>query len=129
MATGLALNDEGLVAVGVDGDVGAVDSEAAVWASRDGLSWERIRNAGLTREGGEGFQGMLSVASGSSRFVAVGASGLETQRSADTSTDLSGGSSFDRNGHLLAEAAFPLVDFDAAVWTSADGRVWDACPP
>ncbi len=128
VATGLASNDEGLVAVGVDGDVGAVDAEAGVWVSRDGLSWERIRNAGLTRANGDGVQGMLSVAFGSSRFVAVGASGLETQRSADPSADPSAGSSFDKNGHLLAEAAFPRVDFDAAVWTSADGRVWTPVP-
>ena len=33
MATGLALNDEGLVAVGVD-RLGAMEGEAAVWASR-----------------------------------------------------------------------------------------------
>jgi len=86
----------GLVAVGRGEATG--DSDAAVWTSVDGLTWERIPNEGSVFGGAPGYQDMVAVVAGGPGLVAVG------------SDRLGGG------------------DSDAAVWISADGFTWVRVP-
>ncbi|MBM3694720.1 MAG: hypothetical protein FJW79_02115 [Actinobacteria bacterium] len=87
----------GLVAVGWDESGG--DGDAAVWTSRDGLSWSRLPHD-ESIFGGPGRQVVYSVVVGGPGLVAVG-------------SDCSGGD---------------WGDCDAAVWTSRDGLIWSRVP-
>lgn len=67
---GVTAGGRGLVAVGVIG-AGFGGSDAAVWSSKDGLSWKNIPDSGLVF-GFEGNQAMAGVAAGGPGLVAVG---------------------------------------------------------
>ncbi len=71
-----------------------VSSDAAVWISQDGTTWERV---GLEDPdlGGEGVQAMKAITVYGDSFTAVG-----------------------------VRASPGLVDVDGAIWTSNDGRIW-----
>ena len=68
----VAKGGPGLVAVGYDGS--AVDADAAVWTSADGLRWRRVPHDEAVF-GGADVQRMSSVAKGGPGLVAVGYDG------------------------------------------------------
>jgi hypothetical protein len=114
MMLGVTTGGLGLVAVGTDGYSYRSDDErftevpdefaadAAVWTSRDGLTWSRVPHDEAIF-GGVGEQRMVSVTAGGPGLVAVG-SVTGKQR---------GGPSHEK---------------DAAVWTSPDGFTWSRVP-
>jgi len=90
----------GLVAVG-SVDEGEEQSSAAVWTSRDGVTWARVPHDEKVF-GGVGSQGISSVTLGGPGLVAVGAE--------EPNTDVAMGG------------------LRAAVWTSPDGVTWSRVP-
>jgi len=92
----------GYVAVGIDfsGD----GPDAAVWTSVDGVAWSRVPHDESVF-GGTLSQEMNSVTVGGPGLVAVGWDG----------------------GHDHVDGG-GIEDFDAAVWTSADGLTWSRVP-
>ncbi len=137
----------GLVAVGYETSAG--DDDAAVWTSADGLAWSRVPHDEAIF-GGSGSQFLTSLAAGGPGLAAVGAdtSGGDHDAAVWTSVD---GSSWSRVPHDEAvfggpdyqvmeavSAAGPGLiavgndgsggDWDAAVWTSADGLIWSRVP-
>lgn len=143
VAVSIVEGGPGLVAVGRDGNNGALD--ATVWTSPNGIDWTRVPDdeAGF---GGPGSQAMFGVAAGESGLVAVGydASGGDADAAVWTSPD---GISWIRIDH--DESVFGGVDdqdmlsitaggpgfvavgddyasgeSDGAVWTSPDGVTW-----
>ena len=137
----------GLVAVGYDQSGGF--SDAAVWVSSDGLTWDRVPHDESVF-GGAGVQEMWSVTSGGPGLVAVGLD--RAVRGADAAVWVSSdGLAWDRLPH--DQSAFGGADVqemwsvtsggpglvavgsdrtesgaDAAVWVSSDGLTWDRLP-
>ena len=98
----VAVGGPGLVAGGFSHVVEAEGIDAAVWASPDGRSWQRVDDDGVFGDdmsvfGAGSDQFVSGIAGGSVGVVAVGADGV-------------------------------LLDHDAAVWVSVDGLVWDRVP-
>ena len=154
LALGLASAGEGLVAVGTDGELEGNQSEGAVWLSKDGLNWERVRS-GLA---GPYSQFLNAVASGPSGLVAVGAVGLGSPLDLDAAVwtspdgtdwtrvphdeDVFGGEGESPYGGIPNQfmndvvsggPGFVAVGQDdlaegAAVWTSPDGLQWSRVP-
>lgn len=116
----------GFVAVGSDcgGRCGFQEGEeawdAAVWVSTDGISWQRIPHDEEVF-GGPGSQDILDVVEGGPGLVAVGiidhayygARRSPQEFRPDEFATIYG-----------LETRFERDDLDAAVWTSADGIVW-----
>jgi hypothetical protein len=144
---GVVASREGIVAVGSDGEA------AAVWTSEDGQEWAKAPHQPGAFSGG-GAQEMRSVAKHSKTLVAVGAREQGGDRKAAgwyLSTDgewqraivHSSGSRSDGTYEVMRDVAWindrlvavgtvrsgRQADFEAAVWTSADGRVWTQVPP
>ena len=137
----------GLVAVGTDCSHG--DRDAAVWVSADGLAWSRVPHDGATF-GGTDEQGMDSVAVGGPGLVAVGydfsggdwdavvwvsADGLAWSRVAHDEAALGGPDAQKMWGVVVGGPGVVAVgqdqsgeEWDAAVWTSADGLTWSRVP-
>jgi hypothetical protein len=109
----------GLVAVGSDGSATLGEqsgwqsesfgtSVAAVWTSKDGMTWERVPNDDSVFGSDSGLRiGMNSVVVGGPGLVAVGG----------PSWDSGGPPSHDPVGGVFVEA-------EASVWTSVDGITW-----
>ena len=89
------------VAGGPDGFVatGTADSEAAVWFSPDGTTWERVGDGAFADPAD---LRLGSVAATSAGYVVVGG-----------------------NGQCLSSSC---PDQDVAIWSSADGRSWSRVP-
>lgn len=150
----------GLVAVGYDeqdagfDDTGAKATEAAVWVSADGLTWERVPYDEATF-GGANSQVMNAVVAGGPGLVAVGYdnanpgwAGLDANAAVWTSPD---GIAWTRvpdsavfgdqrwqtmnavtvGGPGLVAVGYdgPVDKYNAAVWTSVDGSIWARVPP
>jgi hypothetical protein len=119
----------------------SADSRAAVWASPDGITWQRVPHT-ESIFGGEGNQAIMALAAGGPGLVAVGydrfeaavwvsANGATWTRvaasgvpSADTGTR--GMMSVVLSGSGLVAAGWDGLD--AAVWTSPDGIAWARVP-
>jgi hypothetical protein len=146
---GVVASTKGFVAVGSDG------AAAAVWISTDGQEWAQApHEAGAFSEGGGGGQFMRSVAKHGRTLVAVGTRGTDGGREAAgwyLSTE-----GVWRRATVRSSPAKPSADmtmrdvawiddklvavgtartsgtssagYDAAVWTSHDGRVWTQLP-
>ena len=132
----------GLVAVGADGP--GDDQDAAVWISREGIIWERVRHDEAVF-GGDGFQIMSSVTVGGPGLVAVGFE-VETDADAAVWTSLDGitWTRVDHDETIFSDSHMTSVtaggpgvvavgwdtsdDRDAVVWTSPDGIVWSRVP-
>jgi hypothetical protein len=125
----------GLVAVGFSGTAG--DSDAAVWTSKDGTTWERLSGSPKVF-GGPGPQVMATVVSGGPGLVAVGSDGSDaaawtskdgttwTKVPADPSVFGGPGNQF-MNFAVSTPAGIVAVGADkedAAVWVSPDGQHW-----
>lgn len=122
----------GLIAVGHD----ATGRDAAVWASDDGASWQRVVDPTL---GGDGDQVMTGVATGTFGVAAVGHEEDPSGRRAAAWWSADGGGwqratvpDPDSESAMLAispwERGLVAVGTDgggAAVWISADGRSWE----
>ena len=155
----VAAGGPGLVAVGYDeqdagyNDGGGKATQAAVWTSVDGLTWERVPNdEGIF--GGENSQVMNAVVAGGPGLVAVGYDnanqgwgGMDANAAVWTSPD---GTAWKRvpntevfgdqrwqtmnavtvEGTRLVAVGYdgPLDKYDAAVWTSVDGMTWTRVP-
>jgi hypothetical protein len=143
---GVVASRDGIVAVGSDGKA------AAVWASEDGQKWAKApHEAGAFSDGGA--QLMRSVAKHGRTLVAVGARGPDGGHEAAgwyQSTDgvwrraavrssrprPAGADAVMRdvawvNDKLVAVGTARTdgqAGYEAAVWTSADGRVWTQLP-
>ncbi|MBU1493114.1 MAG: hypothetical protein KJ956_04025 [Actinobacteria bacterium] len=148
MLVGVAVASLGLVAIGLDDSGG--DYDAAVWTSVDGLTWVRVPDDEAAL-GGPDDQGMFSVVGGGPGLVAVGYvwSGDDGDGAVWTSVD---GSAWTRVPHdeavfggPFSQLVFDVVvggpgfvavgadgmnggDWNAAVWTSADGLIWTRVP-
>ncbi len=97
----IAVGGPGFVAVGgedLDGD-----TDAAVWLSADGYTWEQVPHDEAAF-GGPGIQWMNGVTVGGPGLVAVGIDDPE-------------------GSHAVG-----FMDPDAAVWVSADGYAWERIP-
>ncbi|MDQ3985961.1 MAG: serine/threonine protein kinase [Actinomycetota bacterium] len=140
--TRVAQVDDSLVAVGFE-SVGG-EKNAAAWASENGKVWSRLKPVepdSLTGRGEQFMKGLVPFEAG---FVGVGrdASGgdfdaaawlgsKETVTRADPAEESFGGDG-DQEMIAVAEGGPGVVgvgldasdDRDAAVWTSADGEVW-----
>ena len=138
----------GLVAVGYDGS--GPDWDAAVWTSVDGETWERVPH--LPRVfGGPRHQVMYSVAVAGPGLVAVGYDGSTSDvavaavwTSVDGITwrrvlhddEVFGGEavqfmwSVTAGGPGVVAVGYDTSgpDWDAAVWTSVDGAIWERVP-
>ena len=126
----------GVVAVGSVQDGEA----AAVWTSPDGLSWQRVPHD----EAVFGNGAMVSVVAGGPGFVAVGSEGpraavwtstdgVAWQRVPHDETVFSGNgrqwmTSLTVGGPGLVAVGRDFGSSAAAVWTSADGFVWQRVP-
>ncbi len=142
--TAVAAGPRGIVAVGFDSIRGPTPEDAALWASADGREWERIRDPDL---GGRGIQNLTAVSLIGDGFIAVGASD-SSRTGIDAAVWLSeDGRNWERvadglategNQAMAGIAAIPAgviavgtdesadrSQSDAAVWPSADGRVWE----
>jgi hypothetical protein len=99
------------VAVAVGLDRGGGDSDAAVWYSLDGTTWNRVPHDEAVF-GGDGHQQMNAVVAVESGFVAVGSEGTE------------------RDPLGLGSVFIYLASFEthAAVWHSTDGIRWERVP-
>jgi hypothetical protein len=143
---GVVATREGIVAVGSDGKA------AAVWASEDGQKWAKApHEAGAFSDGGA--QLMRSVAKHDRTLVAVGARGpnggheaaswyLSTNGVWRRAAVRSSGSRSDGADEVMRDVAWiedklvavgtartgAQANYEAAVWTSADGRVWTQLP-
>ena len=134
---------EGLVALGHDATGESID--AFVWKSGNGTEWTRLNAPSF---GGPGHEEMFDAATLGAELVAVGFLTTEAgdQDSAVWVESGGGWSRFDQEalggpGDQQINAVLPagpgLVavgtddsggDFDAAVWTSSDGRTWTRVP-
>lgn len=143
---GVATDGDVLVAVGRDDARG--DKDAAVWTSRDGFEWTRVRDA-RGALGGPGDQVMNRVAAWSGGFVAVGFESRGRNRDGAAWVSRTGarwtrvagervlGGPGDQVLRSVAAAPDGVVavgseargevrgDDDAAVWTSRDGARWE----
>jgi hypothetical protein len=99
----VTIGSSGFVAGGFSHTVAVGGTDAAVWVSPDGRSWQRVADEGgvfgdaMSVNGAESDQFISDVAGGNLGVVAVGADGR-------------------------------VLDFDAAVWFSSDGAVWERSP-
>jgi len=140
---GVAIADDQIVAVGSDESSGTLD--AAVWVSRNGLQWKRLRQ-NEEAFGRDGEQVMTSVVAGEDGFVAVGwdtilgskdaaawtsSDGTIWKRSSVDEEVLGGRGKqvifgLDRLGDGLVAVGLDTSGGggDAAVWTSRDGERW-----
>jgi len=107
--TDVAVGDGVAVAVGLDR--GGRDSDAAVWYSLDGSTWNRVPHDEAVF-GGDGHQQMNAVVAVESGFVAVGSEGTERDPLAPSSA-------------FVYLASFETY---AAVWHSTDGIRWERVP-
>lgn len=133
----------GLVAVGQIGPLGK--SDAGVWVSPDGVTWERLEDPEVL--GGTGEQVMRAVVPWGGGLVAAGDSGPVGSRDvvvwrSDDGRDWRrvespsfGGPGSQMvlalcvwEGGLAAVGGDFTGEFDAAVWTSADGETWQRSP-
>ena len=92
----------------------ALDVDAAVWRSSDGVSWSRVRAEDETFGGDTVRQSMNAVTAGGPGFVAVGQEGFDIL-GFDEWTPIPGNNT-DGRDHV--------TDNVAAVWTSPDGEIW-----
>jgi hypothetical protein len=137
-----------LVAVGIDGSGG--DADAAVWTSRDAITWERVPHDEAVF-GGPGDQEMWAVAVGGPGLVAVGSddsdgdmdaavwvssTGQTWQRLPDDQAIL-GGPGFQMMQGVVAGGPGMVAvghentadgDGRAVVWVSQDGWTWERIP-
>ncbi|MGH2731241.1 MAG: adenylate/guanylate cyclase domain-containing protein [Actinomycetota bacterium] len=140
MRSVIAYGSPELVAVGYDNASG--DADAAVWTSDDGVTWHRNQ----VIFGGTGDQQMLTVDQRKGRLIAVGldSSGGDEDAAVWTSTngvdwkrvpDDQGvfGGTGDQTMFGVEAFAHGFVavgrdgeprEYDAAIWTSADGLSW-----
>ena len=148
---GMVAGGPGLIAVGSAGTEAqtTMQDDAAVWTSKEGLSWTRLPDDAATFGGG-GQQGMSDITAGGPGFVAVGEdfSGGDADAAVWTSKDgftwqrvakdpaVFGGSGDQEMGKVVA-GEFGLVatgfddsagTVDVAVWTSKDGLNWQRVP-
>jgi hypothetical protein len=147
---GVTASGSGLVAVGSTGSEETAD--AAVWTSPDGATWLRVPHNDAAF-GGKGDQGMIDVTVGGPGLVTVGwdypdTPDPEPNAAVWTSPDgdtwsrvthdeaLFGGegwqsmTSVTEHESCLVAVGYdgPLLDIDAAVWTSVDGFAWSRVP-
>lgn len=104
----------GVAAVGFDYSGG--DSDAAVWISPDGANWTRAPHD-ETVFGGDGDQGMTAVTAWNNGLVAVGSNASFGGELEDIWVH--------SKGLNLGSLELLPGDSAAAVWTSADGSIWD----
>jgi hypothetical protein len=147
----VTLGGPGLVAVGSEFELGVTGSSAVVWTSPDGLNWSRASGANPDL-GGPGDRWMFGVVAGGPGFVAVGMEHVDEPDEGDaavwTSPDgqnwtrvpdpsfVFGGSpllqmrSVTTGGPGLVAVGIEYTDrgHRPAVWTSADGLVWQRAP-
>ena len=143
VAWGVAFSEDLIVAAGSE-NVGG-DSDAVVWASRDGVKWTRVR--AKEELGGEGDQLISRVAVGDQGFVAVGsdrvagecsaaawisADGKRWTQAPQDDPDLGGPGRQEMRGVAVANDQIVAVGSDessgtsdAAVWVSRNGRRWN----
>ncbi|MGD0273743.1 MAG: hypothetical protein ABSB96_08450 [Gaiellaceae bacterium] len=135
----IAAGGPGFVAVGGD-DMGG-DWDAAVWVSKNGLSWKRV-GAGTAVFGGNGSQLMRGVVAGGPGLVAVGfdagdAAVWVSRRDSSWKRAHAGEPVFGGEGKQEMNAvtvggpglvAVGSSNGDAAVWTSVDGISWRRAP-
>jgi hypothetical protein len=143
----VALAPQGLVAVGYEDPYGDGVWDAAVWLSRDGVHWRRVKHDEEVF-GGLGHQEMRGIAADGDRIVVVGketvgtgagaivwvsGDGRRWERVSDE--DLEGEIDQAMSSVAWADGSFVAVGFesprgdnDAAVWVSADGREWGRLP-
>ncbi len=107
--TDVAAGEGVAVAVGLDRAGG--DSDAAVWYSLDGTTWNRVPHDEAVF-GGDGHQQMNAVVAVESGFVAVGSEGTER----------------DPLGLSGVYAYLASFETHAAVWRSDDGIRWERVP-
>jgi hypothetical protein len=138
----------GFVAVGADGPID--DSDAAVWYSADGRSWDRVLHEPEVF-GGAGSQYMAAVAASDSGFVAVGYDWMSEVDGAAVWTSVDGlvWSRVTHNEDLFGGEGFPSMENvipwssgflsvgtrstgddpnTAGIWTAADGSNWQRTP-
>ena len=120
------------VAGGLHIAVGSVNGYPAVWRNRGGSHWTLVSSP-VPDGAGRGLRALTSVAHGPAGWLAVGVPGPVVLTSADGTrwTVVAGG--ITGSGQVLAVAAsvHGFVSVGArgghpAIWTTADGRSWDA---
>jgi hypothetical protein len=146
--TSAAAWDEGLIAVGTE--MSDITAHAAVWTSRDGVSWTRVPHDTATFGGSGDPVGMTSVAAQDDRLIAVGwtIDGYYVYPTVWTSPDGALWTQVTRDEAVFGseEVRFAMsvtawseglavvgwedlsAEMNVVVWTSADGSTWSRVP-
>lgn len=141
----VATDGEQLIAVGAAGRFR--DSDAAVWRSTDGVTWEQVSDRGLRAPGDQvawavTFSEDLIVAAGSDKSGGEFDGVVWTSRNGVKWTRVRGSEELGGEGDQLisrvayGERRFVAVgserldgEWSAAAWVSADGKKWTQAPP
>ena len=143
----VAAGGPGMVAIGWDFSGG--DEDAAVWTSTDGLTWTRVAHDEVVFGGAAG-QEMRAITAGGPGLVIVGSDmsggdldaavwassdGLTWSRVPHDEAALGGPDAQEMWGVVAGGPGVVAVghdqsgeEWDAAVWTSADGLTWSRVP-
>ena len=130
----------GLIAVGKASN--GTDTDAAIWTSSDGLTWDRVGESSL---GVAGPEELFGIAEGNGTFVAVGEQGTGDARDAAVWTSSDAGTWTAANPDGLVGAGLQSINRVAwdgttfvavgkvtdgvGVWHSTNGVDWTPVPP